>query len=610
MRHLRRPIVRLLRSQRRLLHNSKLLDDRVGHSPALHGIVPSCAAGMGIGTYATVPTVLGPALCKTQGVVAQAAGDFTMTMLLATTTLMPLTAGATAVLLANHASRFGMRRLALFSSVVFPTGLFLVPACAASSGNFSIFAASYGLLGGVGFYATYHQVTPFLATRWFPGAGKGRALSIYFTCFGGAALVGVPLLRASLSYFRSPPTRLCGLDELSTFIGDHGQRIVELPDGRCCEVVAATARDLSASGFGGAGLEEGLFMLGSGSSGACETMALTGAGVFALMHAAAWAYRVPPKPRHDLHRGITSAASGTDREEGGAGSGEPREMSLAEATRTPHFYLLALGSLGISVTGLPFLHAGAFMIQDIFGGQGGLAAGSSAATAAAAFPALLKGGNVAGRIIWGPIADAVGPSRALMMLGAGVPFLLGTLSSPSLLAAGIDTSTALFAFQAGAVANCAIYAGVPLLIVPVAAQRFGSSCAAEVYWRTWIALPIANVLATGYLARARDASYKAHALRIANLCEDDAFAGTFGAAKDDADALARLVDSKTITIPMLLRAAPEGTPDPSPWLYQDTLAQFAVVGTLAIGCNIALFRLPLPPRAPSLACTPLTKTPS
>ena len=126
----------------------------------MQGVLPACAAGVGIGTYAAVPTVLGPVLCRTQGVVAQSAGDFTMSQLLSTTTFMPLVAGATAVLLSKHAPAFGMRRLALLSSVAFPIGVFLVPAAAASANNFTIFALSYGLLGGVGFYATYHQVTP------------------------------------------------------------------------------------------------------------------------------------------------------------------------------------------------------------------------------------------------------------------------------------------------------------------------------------------------------------------------------------------------------------------------------------------------------------------
>ena len=34
--------------------------------------------------------------------------------------------------------------------------------------------------------------------------------------------------------------------------------------------------------------------------------------------------------------------------------------------RSPHFYLLAFGCLGVSCTSLPFMHGGTFMIQDMF----------------------------------------------------------------------------------------------------------------------------------------------------------------------------------------------------------------------------------------------------
>ena len=548
-------------------------------------LLPSSMTGLAIGTYATIPTVLGPSLCKVQGVVASAHTDFTMSMLLSTTTLMPLTAGTAAVLLGTRVADMSMRRLSIFSSVAFPTGLFLLPAAAVHANEYYAFMLSYGLIGGLGFFTSYHQINPHLAARWFPSRHQGLALSIYFTAFGGGALIGVPVLRALLAHFRHAPTRLGSLSEITTTVGDHGQRIVTI-DGVDHECIAATARDLAESGFGsGSMVEEGIFLLdGSGSSGACETMVCTGAAVFTLMHAAAWAYRQPhPQGSPPLAATTTQHAKP---EATGDGGRVGADLSFAEAVRTPHFYLLAAGSLGISVTGLPFLHAGTFMINDLFGSS---ALGTSAAAAsAAAFPAALKGGNVLGRLIWGPVCDAVGAPRALLLLGIGVPAIGACVAAPHLIDS--DAATALAVFQAGAITNCAIYAGVPLLLVPAAATRFGKGCAAQVYWRTWIALPVANVLATGYLARARDANYKEHATRLAELCEPEAFLQTFGAGKEQ---ITHLVASKTVTIPLLLKICPTGTADPSPWLYNEVLSGFGLVGALAIGCNYAAFRLPL-----------------
>ena len=539
--------------------------------------------GLAIGTYATIPTVLGPSLCKVQGVVVSAHTDFTMSMLLSTTTLMPLTAGTAAVLLGTRVADMSMRRLSIFSSVAFPTGLFLLPAAAVHANEYYAFMLSYGLIGGLGFFTSYHQINPHLAARWFPSRHQGLALSIYFTAFGGGALIGVPVLRALLAHFRHAPTRLGSLSEITTTVGDHGQRIVTI-DGVDHECIAATARDLAESGFGsGSMVEEGIFLLdGSGSSGACETMVCTGAAVFTLMHAAAWAYRQPhPQGSPPLAATTTQHAKP---EATGDGGRVGADLSFAEAVRTPHFYLLAAGSLGISVTASfstrGHVHDQRPLWEQRAGNLGG-------AASAAAFPAALKGGNVLSRLIW--VQSATRLARpALLLLGIGVPAIGACVAAPHLIDS--DAATALAVFQAGAITNCAIYAGVPLLLVPAAATRFGKGCAAQVYWRTWIALPVANVLATGYLARARDANYKEHATRLAELCEPEAFLQTFGAGKEQ---ITHLVASKTVTIPLLLKICPTGTADPSPWLYNEVLSGFGLVGALAIGCNYAAFRLPL-----------------
>ena len=77
-------------------------------------------------------------------------------------------------------------------------------------------------------------------------------------------------------------------------------------------------------------------------------------------------------------------------------------------------------------------------------------------------------------------------------------------------------------------------------------------------------------------------------MRLAELCEPEAFQATFGASHEQ---IRSLVESKTVTIPLLLKICPEGTTDPSPWLYNDVLSGFAMVGALAVGCNYAAFRM-------------------
>ena len=169
-------------------------------------------------------------------------------------------------------------------------------------------------------------------------------------------------------HFRSPPTRLGSLDEVSTYFSQEaGQRVANV-GGEAAAVVVATARDLNETGF--PELESGVYLLGTGSNGVCETMVCVGALVSALMQVAAWSYRLPPIP---LALG-TAVAEATPAASGGAAdapvpvrketlggsvatssSRASDELSLEEAMRTPQLYLLAAGCHCLAVSGLPFL---------------------------------------------------------------------------------------------------------------------------------------------------------------------------------------------------------------------------------------------------------------
>lgn len=93
------------------------------------------------------------------------------------------------------------------------------------------------------------------------------------------------------------------------------------------------------------------------------------------------------------------------------------------------------------------------------------------------------------------------------------------------------------------------------------------------------------------VTKVRDYSYTKHALAIAETCDDAAFASAFGAPK--AEALS-LVQSKVVTLPLLMRIAPEGTLDPSPLLYDDAFYTLAGFSALAFACNATAFRLARP----------------
>jgi MFS family permease len=148
-----------------------------------------------------MPGVLGPHLCRAQGVVAQAANDFAFSAVPPTAVLAGVTSGVVGLLMAPHIHKIGTRRVALLASVLFPAGMFALPAAAVALNSWPAFASSAALVGGVGFYCIYQQIPPLLSARWFPDR-KGLAVSLYFTSFGSALLLYTPVIERLLAAFR------------------------------------------------------------------------------------------------------------------------------------------------------------------------------------------------------------------------------------------------------------------------------------------------------------------------------------------------------------------------------------------------------------------------
>ena len=90
-------------------------------------LLPACLSGVAIGTYASVPGVLGPHIARTQGVLAQVASDFSMSAIPPTVVSAGLVSGVLSIALAPHVKTLGARRIALAGSVLFPLGFFALP---------------------------------------------------------------------------------------------------------------------------------------------------------------------------------------------------------------------------------------------------------------------------------------------------------------------------------------------------------------------------------------------------------------------------------------------------------------------------------------------------
>ncbi len=358
-------------------------------------------------------------------------------------------------------------------------------------------------------------------------------------------------------------------------------------------------------------------------------MACFGGLTALVMHLAAWSYRLPPRaaappaaeraakaaapapaavaapaPAHATAAAAPAAAAPAAAAPAAAAPAAAAPpggggLTLGEAMGTPQLYLLGLGTLSLGMVGLPFISTSRFLINDIFGPTlfaasattGGAATVAALGVYATGFPALLSSANTGGRLAWGPIADRLGLSRTIALAsGLSVPALcLGPLAT-SLVAS--DPATALHIFRASAWSAVGCFAAAPLMLAPMAAERFGAEHAAQIYTRLWLMVPLANFVGSNVMMAWRAHAKASAASELAGACDDAAFEAAFGAAKAELPALLR---ANAVTIEKLLDVAPVGTPDPSPHLYDEVFYALPAVGLLALACNFAAFRLPLPP---------------
>jgi hypothetical protein len=139
---------------------------------------------------------------------------------------------------------------------------------------------------GLGLGLSY---TPCISTliQWFPDK-KGTASGITIAGFGSGALVFTPLVQNLTKYFSKLPEYLGNRNDF-VLNNIEGKLYVDI-NGSSVQVVDAIAADVAKLPYA---LQEGLYVVGSGSTGAAETLAILGAGYFSVMLLSAMCLRLP-----------------------------------------------------------------------------------------------------------------------------------------------------------------------------------------------------------------------------------------------------------------------------------------------------------------------------
>jgi hypothetical protein len=243
---------------------------------------------------------------------------------------------------------------------------------------------------------------------------------------------------------------------------------------------------------------------------------------------------------------------------------------------------------------------------------------------AASFVAMISGANLGGRLFWSTASDYFGNKlgdpfkgrRAAysIMWGIGAPIYLGTvwsihecahnasLASAAAVSASADASAALaVGGTAGAATALSL---IPLLVfgstVFGAVSNFGGAAAtrppliADLFGVHNVSVISARqlsvVLPSAYLgpkvaSHFREESIRENIIDLTSKVDAKQFETAFGAGKESLDSL---IEHKSVTIARLMELAPQGTVDPTPFMYDKALYTMAAMQVAALLSNIVL----------------------
>ena len=417
----------------------------------------------------------------------------------------------------------------------------------------------YGVIGGIGLGLGYVSPVSTLI-RWFPDR-RGMATGMAIMGFGGGAMIAKLSIDKLLEKFYKAPEYLGEANSLE-LITEAGRRFVEI-SGTLTEVVVVTANDIAKMIVPS---DPGVYIVGTGSSGASETFLFLGIVYFFVMTIAAFSYRVPAEnwkpegwtPPKDATKSMITQ----------------NHVHIDQALKTPQFYFLWIVlcfnvTAGIGVIGV----AKTMMIEIFTPSLPSIVTASFAGT----YVLMISVFNMIGRIFWASMSDYIGRKTTYFIF-----FTLGIilyLSIPySAKAVSIDpTVTYLLMFYGASMIIFTMYGGGFATIPAYLADIFGTRYVGGIHGRLLTAWATAGVLGPVAITQLRQNSLESAIFDLANKISPEKFMEIYG---DSVDNLANLVKQKTVTISNLMQHMPEGTVNPSATLYNTTM--FAMAGLLAV----------------------------
>jgi MFS family permease len=510
-------------------------------------------------------SIFNPPLVKVKGVVASAAEDWTLSQVVWIFTVAIVFLGLSAAFAGKWLERVGPRTVGTVAALCWGGGFFL-GAAGIWLHQLWLLYLGYGVIGGCGLGLGYVSPVSTLI-KWFPDR-RGMAAGMAIMGFGGGAIIGAPLKESLLSTFYVAPDYL-GREDKVPLVTEDGKRFAQM-EGAKRQVVVIGASEASQLAKKG---PEGVYVVGTGSTGVAQTFLMLGAAYLVVMLVAAFSYRLPApdwKPA-----GWTPPAEGA--------SGKmitARNVGIDRALRTPQFYLLWIVLCFNVSAGIGILGVAKTMMLDIFGAALPSVIDNRFANVFVLMTSLF---NMLGRFAWASASDYLGRKTTYTLFFVAGAALYLAIPICAWQASVSQPMLWLVVFYAVVMVIFTMYGGGFATIPAYLADLFGTRFVGGIHGRLLTAWSTAGVLGPIALTTLRERTSRHAAIELASRVEPEAFAAKFGAPLEQLEAL---LESKTVTLAKLMEIVPAGTVNPSFTLYNTTMYLMAGLLICALAANL------------------------
>ena len=510
-------------------------------------------------------SIFNPALTKSLGVVTSAAGDWSLSDVVWIFSVAMVFLGLSAAFAGKWLEEVGPRLVGFVAACLWGGG-FLIGSIGIFTHQLWLVYLGYGVFGGCGLGLGYVSPVSTLI-RWFPDR-RGMATGMAIMGFGGGAMIGAPLISFLLDFYYQAPTFLGSMQNVTLQTID-GIRYANL-NGVLTEVVTISQNEITNMINP---IKEGVYVVGSGDTGAGMTFITLGISYFLIMALASFGYRVPsenwkPKgwnPEKNVKRNNSPVTT--------------KNVHIDESLKTPQFYMLWIVLCFNVTAGIGVLGVAKTMMTEIFSpALPNIVDSAFTAT----YVLMISVFNMVGRFFWASTSDYIGRKNTYyiffvlgILLYLSIPYTASQMSvNPNIVL--------LIYFYAATMIIFTMYGGGFATIPAYLADIFGTKYVGGIHGRLLTAWSVAGILGPLAITSLRSNSVNNALIELSTKVDPTRFKEAFG---DNLNNFNQLVETKTVTISKLMAILPEGTINPSATVYNSTMILMAVLLSIALFAN-------------------------